>query len=155
MWHQTPLTSPQAVTQCSEFRSSTYQVLVLILFFVIGGNGSWQSQETFILQLDAVGNSSRNVPVPLVFHKEEWNQEKLPEVKDAENIASDHLSRIGAQCMYIGKAGKVATMQWMHNPDVFIVAIGWWPLNFRCRLSIFEFWGNLQRLFGESLQKLF
>ena len=47
------------------------------------------------------------------------------------------------RCMYIGKAAKVATM---HNPDVFMVHESW-PLNFRCRLSIFEFWESLRRLF--------
>ena len=61
-----------------------------------------------------------------VFCKDKCNQNKLPEVKDAENIASD---------LYVGKAAKGATM---HNPDVFMVAIGWRLLNFRCRLSILE-----------------
>ena len=60
----------------------------------------------------AVGDRSRNGPVPSVFIKDKWNQEKLQEVKDAENIASDP----------IVKAAKVTTM---HNPDVFMVANGW------------------------------
>ena len=45
-------------------------------------------------------------------------------------------SEFAAFPMYIGKAAKVATM---HNPDVFMVAIGWRQLNFRCRLSMFEY----------------
>ena len=35
--------------------NSTYQVQVLILFFVLGDDGSWQSQETFILQRKGSG----------------------------------------------------------------------------------------------------
>ena len=46
---------------------------------------------------EVVGNSSCNVQMleSGPFHMDKWNQEKLPEVKDAENIASD-LFRIGA-----------------------------------------------------------
>ena len=90
---------------------------ILIRFFCIGDNGSWESQEIFILQWTQFknGTSSGSAPAksrylnlapPVILKcqkEDQWNQQTLPGVKDSEKIASAQF-RIGA--WILGKQRK-------------------------------------------------